>query len=592
MPDSLGLYTTFDSLYDREISPLGFVAEPGGLPVAVLYVTGTKGRTRLRAVSTTEVVYEGVDGTAGEAVELTYGIASVVTADNPDERVRVVLLSEDPLTIGSYLALDSVEVRNGPVGGPEVNDAERLTGSEIETHLALVAHAAVSDVSIWISDSGSDHALAISFDGDSWNTGTDQGTGLTVASMTEDEVKDLYIRRTLEAEAPAGRDYRVAITVEWTSGEGTFKSEFPGLFGVQDDSLEGYVLYLGEDDEPDLEGEPAEESATLPFTTALTPPDSGTKVYKAIVRRRNRYGLQSLNHFSTTIEIDDTGNPVLPDLSAPEDIEIVERPGGYVDVLAAYSWWNDDEPATHWSVYVSDDGSDPLLTDPIVLPMYDRSGLTDSRYGLRRTFGPYAFGTELAIVVRVRRGEGEELVESENTEAESHTITTHAPEPVTPNLFFGTAFEQEIKREAALVIGEMSLILSHTETRIEYDGTVLLRLRAPDSTRAGIYLGDLIEDDTDFGEAEGGDLLELDETDLFVVVGGYRKAKLDLTTGAWSAAEFVNDEAPDVPLDTPWGNDELTTLPVYSDALGRWIAGLAVTSSGQLIAPFDLRQRD
>lgn len=92
-----------------------------------------------------------------------------------------------------------------------------------------------------------------------------------------------------------------------------------GRHRIADTDVEGYELYRGIDDPPDLDSDPWETSASVPWeTAALDAAPAGTeRTYHFVLRRRNRFGLASQNRDETTLTVDDTGAEVATPPSAP-----------------------------------------------------------------------------------------------------------------------------------------------------------------------------------------------------------------------------------------------------------------------------------
>jgi len=171
-----------------------------------------------------------------------------------------------------------------------------------------------------------------------------------------------------------------------------------GLYGVQvsvqsrklgnyriKNDIDGYVLYLGEDALPNLDGTPDAFSATLPFNLAVTPPVSGTKTVYAVVRKRDSYGLESQNQNAKVFVIDSAGNLVLPPIPAPVGLRLIARAGGMIEVRATYpGWQTDDYPADLWKVWV--DTVTPDTSDPVSAT----ADVTGSTVGVLA--GPYVPG--------------------------------------------------------------------------------------------------------------------------------------------------------------------------------------------------------
>jgi len=163
-----------------------------------------------------------------------------------------------------------------------------------------------------------------------------------------------------------------------------------------------YELYVGVDADPDFTAAPAQVSATLPFSYAVTPPGAGTKEYRLCLRYRNEYGLLSQNQYTRSYTIDDAGDLVVPDPSAPEDVSIAETDELEVVVTALYYPDADgDNRADVWDIYDRDDGTnpDPAIDVATEVAMAEVGHIERLAHGL----GPYSFEADVRVIVRCRR---------------------------------------------------------------------------------------------------------------------------------------------------------------------------------------------
>jgi hypothetical protein len=72
-------------------------------------------------------------------------------------------------------------------------------------------------------------------------------------------------------------------------------------------NLPGYSVYIGVDEVPDYSLPPAGFSTELPLDVMVTPPLLGIRVFHLVVRRRDSYGLESLNQLETILRATPTG---------------------------------------------------------------------------------------------------------------------------------------------------------------------------------------------------------------------------------------------------------------------------------------------
>lgn len=209
-----------------------------------------------------------------------------------------------------------------------------------------------------------------------------------------------------------------------------------GLYRIADEQLERYELYRGENAKPDLNGEPYETFTELPHIT-----DGGVSmVLYLVLRRRNKFDLDSRNIKSWKIKLDADGKIVLPNPEAPRNISIVPAASAKGYVEAEYLYDDDDEnAATHWAIYFTDNGidPDPEIDEPTVIAMYKANGMA-----LLRWTSPAADNNNiLKVLVKTRLVSGGNNYDSENTDIYSCTASDEGPEMPVGRAFLGHAAE-------------------------------------------------------------------------------------------------------------------------------------------------------
>jgi hypothetical protein len=213
-------------------------------------------------------------------------------------------------------------------------------------------------------------------------------------------------------------------------------NEAAGLYRIADDALERYELFRGENEEPDLDGEPYETFTELPHIT-----DGGVSMTLYLVlRRRNKFNLSSQNIKSWEIKLDADGQMILPNPDAPQNISIVPAAGAKGLISAQYLFEDDDEyAATHWLIYFTDDGidPDPEVNVPTVIIMSKRNG----RATLRWTSPAADNNDTLKVLVRTRLVSGEDTFDSENTDIYSCIASDQGPTAPDGRAFLGHAAE-------------------------------------------------------------------------------------------------------------------------------------------------------
>jgi len=190
-------------------------------------------------------------------------------------------------------------------------------------------------------------------------------------------------------------------------------------YRVADDSLSRWELYLDEDQLPDFDAsdQPVATSAILPFTHSPALPESAdTKEFWAVVRKRNKFGLLSLNLYPTIIEIDSGGDEEDGPLSSPEIMRVVDGENGQIVVFGRYPYGVDRHEADTWELYAVEG----MIPDPDVDPILDTGtfGAPAADYRWKAIAGGLTPGSSYYVKLVVRRSEesgGGEEAESGST---------------------------------------------------------------------------------------------------------------------------------------------------------------------------------
>ena len=206
---------------------------------------------------------------------------------------------------------------------------------------------------------------------------------------------------------------------------GHFESNLPGVHRVANDDKDRYELFIGIDSDPDFTADPDTTFTSLPHDVALDAPESGTVTYYIVTRKRNRYGVTSLNSQITRITIDSDGVIQSTPPRGPEvgSIQLIEVPSLKAQVTAQYNYAADgSDQADTWLIYITTDGSDPdPSTDtPTEVTMIKTEGSAQLVY----TTDAQSLSTVVKALIRTRRtGEPLPGVDSTNTTISSLTIS-------------------------------------------------------------------------------------------------------------------------------------------------------------------------
>ena len=202
-----------------------------------------------------------------------------------------------------------------------------------------------------------------------------------------------------------------------------------GRARIANDAVEGYVVYIGYGDVPDFTLAPDDFSTSRPIDVSVTPPGAGTENIHVVLRKRNKYKLESQNQQSFLLTIDTNGDEVLGDVSAPSDATILPADDENFLVSAIYNGFeNDANPANTWYVYLKADSPPvPGVDSPVATGV-----ILDTRMSAR--LGTYPTGDKtyyLAITVH------RTVDDVESTAAEASLVLD--ADPLTPEPVPGQA---------------------------------------------------------------------------------------------------------------------------------------------------------
>lgn len=168
-----------------------------------------------------------------------------------------------------------------------------------------------------------------------------------------------------------------------------------GTFRVEND-IAGYLVWVGEDELPDLTEPYDVFGKNLPISLAVAPPVTGAKTLNVLVRYRDEYGLVSQNSRCMVLVITAAGVLLLSALAAPDGLTVYQKDAGKLRILALYPGYDTDVyKATHWRIWVTQTQPDVDVDTPTIT--VNVSGKT-----LATTTGSHAPGDWIVTVVLYR----------------------------------------------------------------------------------------------------------------------------------------------------------------------------------------------
>jgi hypothetical protein len=430
----------------------------------------------------------------------------------------------------------------------------------------------------------------------SWNTGVDNTNGLTLASLATATAHGLWIHREIPVNiVPESFSEHIGIDFSFVYNAVTYTGSLEGKHRVINDAAALYQLYIGEDASPDFTAAPTTTSATLPFTSALTPPGAGTKVFNHTVRYTNKYGLQSQNLYERSFELDTGGNEVTPAISAPEGVTLTNTDGGMVLVEANYKKVQDASPADSFNVYIRTDGTDPVPATDTPTAVAFTPGRFDSPVKiLTQQFGPYPLNADFRVIVRAERT-------SDNTESDNSTATTTTISTSTPGLLSNnkTLFNSSFGHPATTQVVSTTTIhdvTTDTKTIMTngklcfYVGSALIWCIVYDSadllTWSKIFVpndsgGYLLDGTANISRTGSTDVIEaVSATEIYVNVNEVSIMKIDLTAKSISVGQFNATDTLATSVDTDNVSKRATEalFQVYDEGISNYVGALEVES--------------
>lgn len=616
--ESLGNYRSSMRLDDLTVLRSGVL----GFTVRIDHAAGRNGVGLgfLRAVTTGSLAWTAPGGTEGPEVTIANGETKVLV-DGTDADAFVIVTRISAAALGGTETVQLRYTFNNAITCSEFTDAERQAGTGKYRALDFVNEgaAAITDLRVWYTVHESiTHRLAAETpvagaltdktgagetskpDGLSWSTPATEVGALVLGNFAAGEMIGLWGEHI-----PVGAVWKGRVSVEWrfTCGGTDYYGEAHGLFRIPNDSLERYELFRGIDAPPNLAGTPFQTSATLPFSTPAGSFLTG-HVYTLVTAKRNAHYLITYGDAYTF----DFDLGVMP--STPSLVAVTPWTAGLMKVTAAYFAGADDDPATHWLVYVSTDGTDPDpdVDTPVEVAMTGGDGMRQLAY---TTTEAVLEDTPVKVLVRSRRKVIVSIdpPEETNTDSDNVTATEGIAEwwgPVRPAavLSLGELYGVE-QAPGAGPDGEVTWIdedevlywkMEEGETQLWADELLIWNIKWQSDAldlsglfttfkiAAGVVSGDGGDDAVDLSEWDASSI-------LYLVVNGVRRVKIDVgnTTITWGKVSHItapSGSRADEPVWRKWAH---TCLQVWDKATLDYGTPVSIGSDGDVDSAVPLR---
>lgn len=433
--------------------------------------------------------------------------------------------------------------------------------------------------------------------GITWDTGITSATGLTIATLAPTANAGLWFNLDIPTVATGYYAHLLPLQFEFTVGGATYYNTMRLLYHVTNSSENRYELFAGVDADPTLTGSAATTSATLPFTYALSAPPSGTREHRITVRKRNQYGLSSLNTLYHSTFVNSAGANVGTGLSSPENIALTNIGNGELRITAAYPYTSDSSPADKWILYATDDGTDPLLGSSFeIANMAEPDSLTGRSY-LSYDLDGLEWNQTIKIVLRAFRDS--DNAESGNTAIITTVVDSGAPAHRVVDSSGGTVyatsqsdFTSTTTHSASPAVTSVSSV---GETLFKIVSTYVFRALSKDSSNLRAYVNNALSFvNATISGAGSGNVEVVDANTVYLCVGGTRRAKIDLAALTISADTFEFTGIIDDCNDTGpvYATNGKLYFAVFNPARSLWQPFMSLDDTGLMTFGFDVIQKD
>lgn len=433
--------------------------------------------------------------------------------------------------------------------------------------------------------------------GITWNTGITSATGLSITTLAPAANAGLWLNVDIPSVATGYHGHVLPIQFSFVVGGSTYYNTMTLLYHVVNSSEDRYELYAGVDADPTLTGAATSTSATLPFTYALSAPPSGIREHRITVRKRNEYGLQSLNTLYHSTFVNSSGANVGTGISSPENIQLVNIGNRKLRITAAYPHSSDSLPADKWLLYATDDGTDPLLQTPAEIaniadpdPLTGRSYLSYDLTGLE-------WNMTVKIVLRAFRDS--DNAESNNTAVVTTVVDSGAPAyrliGATGNSTYGIGESDFATTTTHSSSPSVTTVTSVGESLFKVVSTYIFRAIAKDADNLRVYVDNALSFvNATISGAGSGNIEVVNANTVYLCVNSTRRAKIDLAASTISADTFefagIIDDCSDTgPV---YATNGKLYFAVFNPSRSLWQPYMMLDDTGLMTFGFDVIQKD
>lgn len=612
---SLGAYRSCVRV--ASLTPLRWSALQG---IKIEFVAGMNGTGNgtLTVTGSSQIAWTPPLDTMGAAVTIANGETKVLYGGtDPD---KYIVISRNTVTdlVGSE-TVQLLDTYNTWVAGRNFTDAEQDSGEAI--YHGVIFHNAnalsITDLKVWL-DSASDTYIEIAKEspvsgaitdnrsagettepaGLSWVHPTSEGTALNIGTLAATVEYGLWRKRIVTAlESPDARK-QIILNYSFVLDGTTHYGQFRGINAIPDEDADTYEVYIGTDTTPDFTAAPYDTFDAFPYETAALAADHD---YYVATLQRNRWGVLSGIPEIEIIRVAADGSQSETPPSAPSVVEVKQSSDGGILITASYHANRegltqteiDALAATHWAIYIEDDGTDPdpSVDSPVVQAMSSNAGPNILAY----TDDGWLEDQPLSVLVRTRRVDGLITTDSTNTTPITTTAKWFGPVQNKPVATSGRAYAYHQINSTGptetVWIDEANNIywqVLPSEVRLWADSVLVWNMISYSAGRIELRTHWSISNELVAG-AGTDDAIEVaswtvpDKT-LYVTVNGVRRIKLDVTNLTISIPYMDYESSPsttlaEVPAWRKWAD---TCFQIWDMTEGRWTTAMSVDSDGKL----------
>ncbi len=413
---------------------------------------------------------------------------------------------------------------------------------------------------------------------------------LIAASLAPGEEKGLWLWRNLSGAAAtpytlAGHELR------WVYGGTTFREHLRGARRIRDLTLKQYVVFVGQDEDADIESTPAFEfnAADLPYaTTAL----AAGHTYDIRVHSQNHYALRDLVGQRIQFELDGDGELMNAPPTAPSRVRVDPDGAGEIRVRALYQPELEEDltlRASRWAVWVGlGETPDPDVDTPAATVTMNGSGRQWEQLDWTSD-AEYLEDTPLEVIIRTQRLDGTEWIDSADSDVVSATVEWKAV--ARPRGAVSIGFEMGI-HQAPPAVNEIEYIdeaknvyweVLAGETRLWADAVLVWNAKYDEGifTTFAFQEADVSTAQTavvEIGTWDGG------AKEIHFAVNGTRRMTVDVVAGTVKCAGLNDVLAVDGSfVDSPlWAKWAATCLQVYAESEEQYRTAASLDEDGVL----------